>query len=109
MTDTGRNDPFADIISLAAGPIAAVIRSFDQLRRGADELMRGFENFNATMENLNETAARVNRLLNDFEEPIRAMLPQVTRTVKLADDMAARLSMPIDQVIPGLDRLARTL
>ena len=38
------------------------------------------------MENLNETAARVNRLLNDFEEPIRAMLPQLTRTVKMADE-----------------------
>jgi ABC-type transporter Mla subunit MlaD len=109
MTDSGRNDPFADVISLVAGPIAAVIRSFEQLKRGSDELMKGFENFNATMTNLNETAARVNRLLNDFEEPIRAMLPQVTRTVKLADEMATRLSTPIDQVIPGLSRLADTL
>src|SRR6187402_3128454 len=109
MTDTGRIDPFADIISLVAAPIAAVIRSFDQLRRGADEMMKGLENFNATMANLNETAARVNRLLNDFEEPVRAMLPQLTRTVKLADEMAARLSTPIDDVIPGLSRLAMTL
>jgi hypothetical protein len=109
MADIGRTDPFADVISLVAGPIASVIRSFDQLRRGAEELMKGFENFNNTMTNLNETAARVNRLLNDFEEPIRAMLPQVTRTVKMADDMAQRLSTPIDQVIPGLDRLAKTL
>src|SRR5688500_6645849 len=109
MTDSGRTDPFADIISLVAGPIAASIRSFDNLRRGAEELMTGFENFNATMTNLNETAARVNRLLNDFEEPIRAMLPQITRTVKLADDMAKRLSTPIDEVIPGLSRLAQTL
>ena len=37
------------------------------------------------------------------------MLPQVTRTVKLADEMATRLSTPIDQVIPGLSRLADTL
>ena len=96
-----RTDPFADVISLVAGPIAAVIRSFDQLRRGADELMRGLENFNATMANLNETAERVNRLLNDFEEPIRAMLPQLTRTVKLADELSTRLSTPIDQVVPG--------
>jgi ABC-type transporter Mla subunit MlaD len=109
MTDTGRTDPFADIISLVAGPIASVIRSFDQLRRGSEELMKGFENFNATMANLNETAGRVNRLLNDFEEPIRAMLPQVTRTVKMADDLATRLSTPIDEVIPGLSRLADTL
>ena len=61
------------------------------------------------MENLNETAARVNRLLNDFEEPIRAMLPQLTRTVKLADELSTRLATPIDQVVPGLTRLADTL
>lgn len=106
---TGRTDPFADVISLVAGPIAAVIRSFDQLRKGADELMRGLENFNATMTNLNATAERVNGLLNDFEEPVRAMIPQVRRTVKAADDLSTRLSGPIDQVIPGLNRLAETL
>jgi ABC-type transporter Mla subunit MlaD len=109
MPDQGRTDPFADIISLVSGPIAAVIRSFDQLRRGADEMMKGFENFNATMANLNETAERVNRLLNDFEEPARAMLPQITRTVKLADEISKRLAPPLENVIPGLDRLAATL
>jgi ABC-type transporter Mla subunit MlaD len=104
-----RTDPFSDVISLVAGPIAAVIRSFDQLRKGADEMRRGFENFNSTMENLNETAARINRLLNDFEEPVRAMIPQLTRTVKLADEMSKRLATPIDEVAPGLARLATTL
>ena len=109
MADLGRTDPFSDVISLVAGPIAAVIRSFEQLRRGADEMLKGFENFNATMRNLNETAERVNRLLNDFEAPVRAMLPQITRTVKLADEMAERLSTPLDEVVPGLSRLAATL
>ena len=109
MADTGRTDPFADFISLAAGPITAVIRQFDQLRRGAEEMLKGFENFNTTMTTLNETAQRINRLLNDFEEPIRAMLPQITRTIKLADEMSSRLAVPIDQVVPGLSRLANTL
>src|SRR5215211_6374551 len=109
MPEPGRTDPFADLISLAAGPIAAVIRSFELLGRGTEELMKGVENFNKTMSNLNETAERVNRLLNDFEEPIRAMVPQITRTVRLADEMATRLSPPVDQVIPGLGRLADTL
>jgi hypothetical protein len=109
MAETGRTDPFGDFISMAAGPIAAVIRQFDQLRRGAEEMLKGFENFHATMANLNETAGRINRLLNDFEEPIRAMLPQITRTVKMADEMSARLSAPLDQVVPGLSRLANTL
>ena len=109
MAEPSRTDPFSDVISMFAAPIAAVIRSFDQLRRGSDELMKGFENFNTTMANLNETAQRVNRLLDDFEEPVRAMLPQMTRTVKLADELASRLSTPLEQVIPGLSRLADTL
>jgi ABC-type transporter Mla subunit MlaD len=109
MVEPARTDPFSDVISLAAAPIAAVLRSFDQLRRGADEMMRGVENFNSTMTNLNETAERINRLLNDFEEPVRAMIPQLTRTVKLADELSARMATPIDQVVPGLTRLADTL
>jgi hypothetical protein len=48
-------------------------------------------------------------LLNEFEEPVRAVLPQVTRTVNLAENLATRLSGPIDQVAPGLTRLAATL
>ncbi len=110
MPDQGiRPDPLSDLISLIAGPIAAVIRSFEQLRKGSEEVMRGLENFNKTMESLNGTVARVNRLLDDFEEPLRALLPQVTRTLKVADDLAQRMSGPIDDVIPGLVRLADTL
>ncbi len=109
MSDTGRTDPFADFISFAAGPITAVMRQFDQLRHGAEELLKGFENFNATMANLNATAERINRLLNDFEEPIRAMLPQLTRTIRMADDLSARLAVPVEQVVPGLTQLADTL
>ncbi len=90
-------DPLSEIVGLVAGPFAAGIRSIDQLRRAADEVMRGVENFNATMENLNETAARVNRLLNDLEEPVRAVLPQLTRTVRTADDLTQRIvAFPID-------------
>ena len=90
----GTRDPFENIISLVAGPIAAVIRSFDQLRRGSDELFKGLENFNRTMANLNDTAERVNALLNEFEEPARAVLPQVLATARLAEDLATRVVRP---------------
>jgi ABC-type transporter Mla subunit MlaD len=109
MADSGRTDPFSDIISLVAGPIAAVIKSFDQLRRGADELMKGLENFNRTMSNLNDTAERVNSLLADIEEPVRAILPQIVKTVKFADDFSSRMSGPLEQVLPGLVKLSETL
>ncbi len=94
---SGQFDPLSEIVGLVAGPIAAGIRSIEQLRRAADEVMRGVENFNATMENLNETATRVNRLLNDLEEPVRVVLPQLTRTVRTADDLTQRIvAFPID-------------
>jgi len=98
MADTGNQfDPFGDIVALVSGPIAGAIRSIEQLRRGADEFMRGVENFNTTMENLNETAARVNRMLNELEEPLRIVVPQVTRTMKFADDATQRIAeLPFD-------------
>jgi len=108
-SSTHRSEPLADLITLAAGPIATVIRSFDQLRRGSEELIHAVENFNTTMTTLNDTAARVNRLLGDVEEPVRAMIPQITRTVRMADEMSKKLAGPIDQVAPGLNRLADTL
>jgi hypothetical protein len=48
-------------------------------------------------------------LLNEFEQPVRAILPQITRTVNLAEELASRVSGPVDQVVPGLTRLADTL
>jgi hypothetical protein len=90
-------DPFGDIVALVSGPIAGAIRSVEQLRHGAEEFMRGVENFNATMENLNQAAARINRLLDDFEEPARVIMPQITRTVKAADELTQKLSnLPVD-------------
>ena len=43
------------------------------------------------------------------EEPIKAFVPQITRTVKAADQLVEQLSAPIDRVAPGLNRLADTL
>ena len=61
------------------------------------------------MENLNETTERINRLVTDVEGPIRAAVPQVTRTVKAADDMMQVVSGPAMAAAPGLERLAKTL
>lgn len=109
---TGQSDPFNDFVGLIAGPLAAGIRSIEQIRHAADEFVRGMENFNTTMENLNETAARVNRLLNDIEEPTRALLPQVSRTVKQADNLFEKISdLPVDpaDLVNALAELSRRL
>jgi hypothetical protein len=104
-------DPLDNVISLVAGPIAAVIRSFDQLRRSADDLLKGLESFNRTMQSLNATAERVNGLLNEFEEPVREMVPKVVRTVNVAEDVAKRVG-PLSQLAEaagGLLALRNTL
>jgi hypothetical protein len=104
-----RSDPLADLFALFAAPLSGTVRSLEQFRKGVDEFLRGVENFNRTMENLNQTSERINNLLADVEEPIRAAIPQVTRTVKAADDMMQVVSGPAMAVAPGLNRLAETL
>jgi hypothetical protein len=103
------SDPLSQMFNLVAAPLAGTIQSFEQFRKGVDEFLRGVENFNRTMENLNETTERINRLVADVEEPIRSAVPQMTRTVKAADEMMQVVSGPAMAVAPGLDRLARTL
>ncbi len=103
------SDPLSQMFSLFAAPLSATVQSFEQFRRGVDQFQRGVENFNRTMENLNETAERINSLLAEVEEPIRAVVPQVTRTVKAADEMMKIVSGPAIAVAPGLQVLAETL
>jgi hypothetical protein len=104
-----RNDPLADLFTLFAAPLSGTVRSLEQFRKGVDEFLKGVENFNRAMANLNETSERINTLLADVEEPIRAAIPQVTRTVKAADEMMQVVSGPAMAVAPGLNRLAETL
>ncbi len=104
-----RPDPLADLFTLFAAPLSGTARSIEQFRKGVDEFLKGVENFNRTMENLNETTERINSLLIEIEQPIRAAIPQVTRTVKTADEMMQVVSGPAMAVAPGLNRLAETL
>lgn len=104
-----RPDPLADLFTLFATPLSGTVRSIEQFRKGVDEFLKGVENFNRTMENLNETTERINALLADVEQPLRAAIPQVTRTVKAADEMMQVVSGPAMAVAPGLSRLAETL
>jgi len=107
--DQQRHDPFGDVINLFAAPIAGGIRSVEQFRRGIDELFRTIDNLNNTLETINEAAARVNRFMSDIEEPVRAILPQLTRTVKAADELMEVVSGPARRVAPNLVQIVDTL
>jgi len=109
MNDSGRSDPIADMINLMAAPLAGGIRSVEQFRRGSDEMLRAIENLNVTLENLNEAATRVNRLVSDIEGPIRAMLPQLTRSVETADELSRLLEAPVRAAAPNLERIVEAL
>ena len=102
---------FGDLFNLfgAANPFGAVTKSIAQFQRGVSDFLSAVENFNKTMQQLHGVAERVNSLLDTVDEPIRAMVPQVTRTLNAADAMVEQLSGPIDRVAPGLARLADVL
>ena len=58
---------------------------------------------------MNGVARRINRMLDDLEPVIKATVPQLTRTLRAADEMVEPMSGPIERVAPGLTRLAETL
>ena len=92
-----------------SNPLAGISKSISQFQRGVSSFLESVEKFNDTMEQLNGVAKRVNGLLDTVEEPIKAFVPQVTRTIKTADALVAQLSGPIDKVAPSLSRFAETL
>jgi ABC-type transporter Mla subunit MlaD len=109
MSDETRHDGLADVINLLAAPIAGGIRTVEQFKRGVDEMFRAIENLNRTMENLNEAAARVNRLIGEIEGPVRAMMPQITRTVQTADEITSMLEAPVRATAPKVERIVDAL
>jgi len=100
----------SDLVALfGTNPFSGLTRNFQQFQRGVDQLMTTIDNLNETLKQLNEVSARITRMLDLVDEPLRAFLPQVTRTLKAADDMVERMNAPIERVAPGLNRLADAL
>jgi ABC-type transporter Mla subunit MlaD len=109
MTDDARHDGLADVINLLAAPIAGGIRTVEQMKRGVDEMFRAVENLNRTMENLNEAAERVNAFLAEIEPPVRALIPQITRTVQTVDEITSLLEKPVRTTAPQVERIVGAL
>ena len=90
-------------------PLASVGKSVEQFKRGVNDFLVAVETFNETMQTINGVAARVSSLLDDVEAPIRAAVPPLTRTITTADALVQQISGPLEQVAPGIARLADTL
>lgn len=95
-----------DLFGLIGGGLT---RTIGQFQRGVTDLLRSVENFNRSMEELHAIATRVNGLLDTVEEPVRMAIPQLTRTIQVADRLVSQIADPIEKVAPGIDRLADTL
>jgi len=100
-----------DLMNMVGGTnlLASIGKNIDQFKKGISDFLSAVENFNKTMETINEIATRANKLFDDVEEPIRAMMPQVTRSIKTAEAVINQISGPIEKVAPGISRLAETL
>jgi hypothetical protein len=83
-------------------PLAPVITTMDQMRRGFDDLLTMIETLQKTLEQLNTTAERVNRMLDDVEMPMRAMGEVVRRMGPLTQMAESATSLlNLKAFIPG--------
>jgi hypothetical protein len=104
----------SDLLGLAGvfgttNPFSGISRSIGQFQRGVGQFLESVEKFNATMDELNGVAVRVNALLDSVEEPVRAFVPQVTRTIRATDALVEQLSGPASRLGPALVELTQRL
>jgi len=87
-----------DLLALfgQSNPLAQAGKTLGQFQKAVDDLLALVQQFSATMESMNTIAMRVNTLLDDVEPPIRALMPQVTRTIKAGDAIVDRMGSAVD-------------
>ncbi len=82
-------------------PLATGAKAVDHARRSVDALIASMELFVQSMDNINQVAARVNRLLDDIEGPLRQTIPHVSGALSALQRLSEATS--------GLNDLARRL
>jgi len=76
-------------------PVECGTQAANTAKRTVDALVSIVENFASTLENLNKTTVRVNALLDEVEEPLRRLMPQVAQglnTLSSLGDASAALT-----------------
>ncbi len=76
---TTTQNPIEQLLQLLAlvDPLELAGKAVDTTRRTTETLVTVLENFASTIDNLNKTTTRVNALLDDIEEPLKRVLPQL--------------------------------
>jgi hypothetical protein len=101
----------ADLFTMLGtnNPISMMTKSVEQFRTGVAGFIDVVQSFRQTMDNLNAMTERMNRLMDDIEEPVRRLIPEITKSADTAARMIALLRGPVERVAPGLDQLAELL
>ena len=70
---------FEQLLSLLTqfDPIEVAARTIDLSRRSAEAVVSVVDNLTGTLENLNRTTKRIDALLDEVEEPLKRLMPQV--------------------------------
>lgn len=91
-----------DLLALLRGidPVAEGVKLADQGRRTVEALIVALENVGATMDNLNQAASRVNRLLDDVEEPIRKIAGMADQAGSLMTFLPSLASKAVSNLAP---------
>jgi len=92
----------ADLLSLlrSIDPVSEGVKLADQGRRTVEALIVALENVGATMDNLNQAAARVNRLLDDVEDPIRRIAGKADQAGSLMGFLPSLASKAMSNLAP---------
>lgn len=91
-----------DLLAILRGidPVSEGVKLAEQGRRTVEALIVALENFGATMDNLNSAAARVNRLLDDVEEPIRRIAGMADQAGSLVSFLPSLASKAMSNLTP---------
>lgn len=81
-------------------PVAEGVKLADQGRRTVEALIVALENVGATMDNLNQAASRVNRLLDDVEDPIRRIAGMADQAGSLVGFLPSLASKAMSNLAP---------
>ena len=102
-TPTNPLDGVSDLLKSLGldNPLATGAKAVDQARRSVEALIASMELFVQSMDNINQVAARVNRLLDDLEGPLRQSIPHVSGALSALQRLSEATS--------GLNDLARRL
>jgi ABC-type transporter Mla subunit MlaD len=79
VSESQPTNPIEQLLMLlgSVDPIDVASKAVDAGRRTTESLITMLENLASTVDNMNRTTTRVNALLDEVEEPLRRIMPQV--------------------------------